>query len=187
MAETEDTTAPDDLVQRARLDAHALGQLYDRYYGCIMRFCTCRLFHREAAEDVTAEVFLSVARNLRTFAGNTDAAFRNWIYTIAANLANDYHRKSARRQKLLTQAVQAGSLPRPDGPADNPNLDWPQLYRAILRLKPKHQDLIILRFFEKLPHIEIAAILRMKPVSVRVAQRRALARLRKILEGHQNE
>ena len=43
----------DRLVERAKTDANAFGELYDHYFGQIYRFVYSRLHDQEAAEDVT--------------------------------------------------------------------------------------------------------------------------------------
>ena len=60
----------------------------------------------------------------------------------------------------------------------NEHLDWPTLYQAILKLKPRDQTLISLRFMQDLPHEEIAAIMNLRPGAVRMAISRALGILR---------
>jgi len=169
------------LVLRAKTDAEALSQLYEMYYEPIFRFCVHRLFYREIAEDVTSTVFLEVARRIRSFRGRTDRDFRNWLYTIAANQANAYIRKSSRRRKLLAKAAEslAASPSNSDGSA---RLDWPMLYAAILKLKPEHQTLITLRFFENLRFEQIAQVLDMTKSTARVTLHRILKKLQKNLQ-----
>jgi RNA polymerase sigma-70 factor (ECF subfamily) len=181
MAETSEQTDNDDLVVRARKDADALGRLYELYYERIFRFCVHRLFSKQAAEDVTSTVFLEVARRIRTFTGRTEQDFRNWLYAIAANQANAYIRKASRRKRLLAEA--AGSMIRSaaTNTGHSARLDWPTLYQAILRLKPEHQTIVTLRFFENLSFDQIARILHTSEGSVRVALHRILRKLRSIL------
>jgi hypothetical protein len=107
MAKSVERTDIDGLVQRSRVEAEALSQLYELYYERIFRFCVHRLFSKETAEDVTSVVFLKVAGGIRSFGGRTERDFRNWLYVIAANQANAYIRKSSRRQRLLAQAVRS--------------------------------------------------------------------------------
>ena len=179
MAKIYKRTDIDDLVLRARMEADALGQLYDFYYEQVFRFCLCRLFRREAAEDVTSTVFLNVACRIRHFTGRTEQDFRNWLYRIAANHANSYIRKKSRRKQLLAQAVL--SMRFSDGDCtDEPT--WPMLYQAILKLKPKHQTIITLRFFENLEFEQIGKIINARPATVRVTLHRILKELRSHLQ-----
>jgi RNA polymerase sigma factor (sigma-70 family) len=175
-------TNTDDLVLRAHTEVDALGQLYELYYERIFRFCVYRLFSKEAAEDVTSTVFLAVARSIRTFPGRTEEDFRNWLYAIAANNANAYIRKTSRRKELFEKAAlmtAAGT----NNDHDPQNLNWPRLYAAILKLKPKHQTIITLRFFENLEFEQIAKIINAREATVRMTLHRILKKLRNHLQA----
>ena len=182
MAKAADQINRDELVARAGGDSQALGRLYELHYGRILRFCLCRLFVRQAAEDMTSEVFLHVARKIRSFDGQSEEKFRNWLYAIATRLTSGYIRKTARRRQLLAAAGEQSALDRENCQGKSSEIDWPILYQAIAELKPSEQEVVSLRFFEGLTHKQIAAILGMKDVAVRVRLSRALGRLRKKLQ-----
>lgn len=186
MAKTATRTNNDDLVRRARTDAEALGQLYDLHYDQIFRFCLCRLFSREAAEDMTSVVFLTVARGISSFKGRTRRDFRNWLYRIAVNHANSHIRKTSRRKQLFEEAARMMQSRRTDSTDHTLRLDWPILYAAILKLKPKHQTIIILRFFADFEFEQIAKIVKARPATVRVTLHRILKKLRTHLQSIMN-
>src|SRR6476660_8073711 len=96
----------DDVVVRAHHDRAAFALLYDHYYPQVLRYCVRRLFVRAVAEDVTSEVFLSVARALRDFAGTTETDFRRWLFRIASNAINAHQRQSARHDALRQAAIE---------------------------------------------------------------------------------
>jgi len=180
MAKLVEQAEDEGLVLRARTEADALGRLYELYYERIFRFCVHRLFNKEIAEDVTSGVFLEVARGIRSFKGRTEQDFGNWVYAIAANQANAYIRKALRRNKLLAEV--AASM-RARHSTDSPFApDWPRLYEAILGLKPQHQTIVTLRFFENLPYEHIARILNVKDATLRVTVHRILEKLRNHLQ-----
>jgi RNA polymerase sigma-70 factor (ECF subfamily) len=180
MAKVVKAREDDDLVVRARTQADALGRLYEMYYEPIFRFCVHRLFEKGIAEDVTSTVFLEVARGIRSFEGETLQDFRNWLYVIAANQANAYIRKTSRRKELLAEAARSMKAHRNNEQDSEP--DWPRLYAAILKLKPQHQTIVTLRFFENLPYEQIAQILSVKEVTLRVTLHRIVAQLRNELQ-----
>jgi len=172
----------DDLVLKARTQAEALSRLYEMYYERIFWFCVHRLFDKEIGEDVTSAVFLEVARSIRLFKGRTVQDFQNWLYAIAANQANAYIRKTSRRKELLKEAadLMATSVGSTDKSSEP---DWPRLYAAILKLKPQHQTIVTLRFFENLKYEQIAQILNVKEATVRVTLHRILNELRNNLQS----
>ena len=182
MAESISGSDADNLVFRARTDAVALGQLYEMYYERIFRFCVHRLFCKEVAEDVTSAIFLEVARRIRTFPGRTEQDFGNWLYAIATNQTNAYIRKTSRRKRILAEAAGAMQASAGKSSEDFSMLDWPALYQAILKLKPKHQTIVTLRFFENMDFEQIAKIMNTKEATVRVTLHRILKKLRNHLQ-----
>jgi len=183
MAEIEKRINTDDLVLRARTDADALGRLYELYYERIFRFCVYRLFSKEAAEDVTSAVFLAVASRIRTFPGRAEEDFRNWLYAIAVNQANAYIRKTSHRKRLLEKAAASIMASGTNNPDDLTEPDWPRLYAAILKLRPEHQTIVTLRFFENLDFEEIAKVINARAATVRVTLHRILKKLKNHLQA----
>ena len=172
----------DDLVVLAKTQAAALGRLYELYYDRIFRFCVHRLFNKATAEDVTSSVFLTVARTIRDFKGQTEQDFRSWIYTIAANQANAHIRKTMRRKRLMNNVAVQEELDD-ENSAGWSRLDWPTLHAAIQTLKPEHQTILTLRFFENLDFDEIGRVVDARPATIRVTLHRMLRRLQEVLRG----
>ncbi len=182
-AMTADADSGGELVRRARTDRDALGQLYDRHYAGVLRYCIHRLFDREAAEDVTSTVFLEVARQVRSFTGQTEQDFANWLYAIATNQVNAYIRRVLRHRQLLGQAVQTQQIrlcTDRDEQVER-RLDWPRLHEAIAGLSPREQAVITLRSFEDLPYERIATVVGVSIWNARTIHHRALNKLRAIL------
>ena len=182
MAKPAESTANDDLVVMAKSQAPALGRLYELYYERIFRFCVHRLFNKATAEDVTSSVFLTVAGSMRQFKGATEQDFRAWVYTIAANQANAYIRKTSRRKRLMENVVQHRRAAEADA-AEWSSLDWPTLYAAIQQLRPEHQTLLTLRYFENMDYDEIGRVVDVRPATIRVTLHRVLRRLQEELQG----
>jgi RNA polymerase sigma-70 factor, ECF subfamily len=170
----------------AQMDRAAFATLYDRYYPRVVKYCTRRLFDRNAAEDVTSDVFLKVASNVRIFPGKTESDFRRWLFRIATNAVNAHLRSALSRQRLLEQAAFSGNLARNDdasASSPEPFGDWAAVYQALMTLVERDQALVTLRFFAELSHEEIADILQTTPGAVRTALCRALSRLRERLDA----
>jgi RNA polymerase sigma-70 factor (ECF subfamily) len=168
----------DELVKQAKTDVDALGRLYDLFYERIFSFCVHRLFDKHIAEDTTGEVFLTVARKIRTFQGQTFYEFRKWIYTIAVNKSNGYLRKTLRRKQLLAESAKEFRRDSDCSEKNDNPFDWPKLYKAILKLKPKQQTVLTLRYFEEMPLEQIAKIVKTKESTIRVILHRALKKLK---------
>jgi RNA polymerase sigma-70 factor (ECF subfamily) len=175
------------LIEQARSDRAAFASLYRMHYERVFRYCCRRLFNRHDAEEVTSTVFFRVMRTISTFEGNSDG-FRNWLYRIATNAVNDHLKTAKRRAEAVRNAAQqydrgTAFATESDDELRKKNLAVKQ---AILSLKPKYQNVITLRFFEKMRLVEIAEILGKNPATIRTQLARALSRLRKELRasGH---
>src|SRR5205807_2404142 len=81
----------DQLVERAKGDADAFGELYDHYFGQIYRFVYSRLRDQDAAEDVTSEVFFKALRAIGRYR-STGHPFSAWLYQISVNAIYDHYR-----------------------------------------------------------------------------------------------
>lgn len=153
-------------VERARSgNRHAMGELVGFFREDIYRMVYYRTGNRMDAEDLTQEIFLKVFDNLRSL---KDAAmFRPWIYRIAVNRVNDYHR----RKKFLSYFVPAGE--REDGPEmedmqnSNENvLDqvikkefWHEVRAFMHKLSKLEREVFQLRFMDHLGIAEISTVL----------------------------
>ncbi len=174
----------DDLVSAAKTDREAFGSLFDHFYPSILAFCVRRLLVRATAEDVASDVFLKVARGIRTFHGSTEEDFRRWLYRIATNEINAHLRQSIRRRELLIAAARVGRI---DADISTQLLDreavadWEAVYRAMEQLTERENKIVSLRFFGELKHDEIASVLEAKPGTIRVALSRALEKMRGLL------
>lgn len=170
----------DELVVRARCDRDAFGRLYERIYPPVFRYCIRRTGNRSLAEDITSTVFLSVARTIAAFPGETFKDFRRWVFTIATNEMKATFRKSARREAILVDAVQTGRLTRQTSDdSSSCTLESDSVQAAIMRLPERDQAIITMRFFSELPYDDIGRILDISPGAARTAATRALDRIRK--------
>jgi len=81
----------DQLVERAKSDADAFGELYEAYFGQIYRFVYSRMRDQDAAEDVTSEVFFKALRAVGRYKPSGHP-FSAWLYQISVNAIADHYR-----------------------------------------------------------------------------------------------
>jgi RNA polymerase sigma-70 factor, ECF subfamily len=81
----------DQLVERAKQDADAFGELYDHYAGQIHRFVYSRTRDQDLAEDITSEVFFKALRAIGRYRPSGHP-FSAWLYQISVNAINDHYR-----------------------------------------------------------------------------------------------
>ena len=173
-----------DLIVQAQTSYNAFALLYRRHYDAVFKYCVHRLFDRHTAEDVTSQVFLKVVENFHSFEGS-EIRFRNWFYKIATNAANEHLRKYGRQKaalKILKEQSNTNNRTSEDG-----TIKLAILKQSMLKLKPRYQIIITLRFFENLKLTEIAEVLGSNPGTIRSQLARALTKLRKKINASQKE
>jgi RNA polymerase sigma-70 factor (ECF subfamily) len=172
----------DDALLVGRLDAgdtDALRLLYERY-GRIVFGMTYRLLgDRQAAEECTQDVFVSVWRTARTYEP-ARARVSTWLLAIARNRAIDATRRRAARpvdphEDLWTteSSPDAADLV---AAADEAG----RLAEAMAELPDAQREAVSLAYFDGLSHTEIAARLGIPVGTVKGRIRLALDRLRAV-------
>ena len=165
------------LVDVARRDKEWFAELYESTCDSVYRCAMMLVRNSHIAEDVAAEVYLRAWRSRDLFADRgTPVA---WVLSITRNCAMDELRK--KRELYDLDAV----ADYEDAPTLGEQLsegDVSAIHDAIQQLTSEQQLVVFLRFFEGLPHEQVAARLGRNPNAVRAIQFRALTRMRKILE-----
>lgn len=168
----------DQLVRRAvARDPEAFGGLYELYINRIGRYVYYKVGHAEEAEDLTEQVFLKAWESIHNFRGEPPA-FPIWLFRLAHNLVIDYHR--TRKQTAELHEFIEDKNPLPEEIVDA-RIDSEILRKAISRLTPEQQQVVVLRFIEGLPHAQVAAIMNKNEVAVRGIQYRAIVALQRIV------
>lgn len=184
MASSPDVVSPwgvpsvpfDDLLAAAQKgDAGAFGALYRTFGPLVHRFF--RVQQPAEAEDLTSEVFVSVAESLHRFAGD-EAAFRGWVFTIAHRRLIDHRRRWARRQSHM-QALWSRRAEAPGNVEDEAvaMLATGAALSLIAGLPPAQAEVLLLRVVADLSSEQIGRIVGRRSDAVRALQHRALRRL----------
>ncbi len=132
------------------------------------------------ADEVAAEV---VERAWRSLDGLDDPErFLPWLMRMTAHRLVDRHRSDERRRRreVLADAT-VRPLRRPEDPAElviRPDVDDVALRRALGRLGPDQQEVIMLRFHADLSPTDAALALGISPSAAGVRLHRAIAALR---------
>jgi RNA polymerase sigma-70 factor, ECF subfamily len=167
----------------ARGQPAAIDTLLRQIRPMIVRYCRARLRHisghYQAADDVAQEVCIAVLTALPRYQ-DMGRPFASFVFGIASHKVADAMR-SASRLAIPTQDL-------PDGPDHRPGPEETAVAyleaeraRALLARLPAHQrELLVLRLLSGLSAEETGDALGMTAGAVRVAQHRALARLRAI-------
>lgn len=158
------------LVDRARSDAAAFGELYDFYLPRIYGFVYRRVQERSVAEDLTAATFQRALETLRHREFRNDA-FGGWLYRVASNAVVDHVRRGSRLTHL--DGTDGSS-----GDAFAAALDRDELRGALERITPSHRQVLALHFYDDLSADEASAVLGCSRATFAVRLHRAIAALR---------
>ena len=169
-----------DLIAEARGgNPEAAGALYDQHHQSIFRYLFYRTGDSQAAEDLTADVFLKMVQSMAGFQGSLPA-FRGWLFQIARNLSIDHLRRSLAHPVEKISDEQRSLEDLPEARAEY-NLDVESLREALGRLSAEHQDVLLMRFVEGMSLAETARTLHKSEDAIKGLQRRALLGLHKSL------
>jgi RNA polymerase sigma-70 factor (ECF subfamily) len=133
----------------------------------------------QSCEDVAAETWLQVVRDLSNFSGDSDG-FRAWLFTIARHRAIDAARASAARPWLLLPDIPDRSDSATVASAESEALERVSTARAlelVATLPPEQAEMVMLRVVAGLEVPVVAEIVGKTPGAVRVAVHRGLRAL----------
>ena len=156
----------------------AIDTLIRHFRPVVYRYCRTKLPDPQTAEDVTQEVMLAMVQALPTHRidEHSIAAF---VFGIAANKVAMTHRSAYRRREDLFDSP----IEHPDQSPGPPDVaerrdTVARLLRLLDDLPPQSREILLLRVGANLTTAETAEVLGMSEGAVRVAQHRAIARLR---------
>lgn len=168
-------------VDRAsRGDLDAWEWLYRRAYPMLFGFARRRLGDETTADDVVSETMMRALDKLATFEWR-GAGFDGWLFGICRNVLFETYRSAGRVLPLET-------VPEIPGTDDDPathvmkSVDRQLLLTAFARLDPDEQEILELRVVADLSSEAVGEVLGKNPGAVRMAQSRALGRLRTFVE-----
>jgi hypothetical protein len=136
----------------AHRDEVSFAQLVRRHVNLVFGTALRILGDRTAAEEVTQNVFITLARKATSIRAGTGLA--GWLHRTATLEARLRQRTDLRRQKREDLAGQLGTtMPTPESPDPLP---FEILDEALLELPEKDRRTLFLRYFENRPFREIA-------------------------------
>lgn len=152
------------------------GYLYDIYVKKIYNFIYYKTFHKQDAEDLTAETFLKALDKIKKFdlkKGN----FSSWLYQIARNNVVDHYRQ----KKSYFPVDDAWDI------KDNSDIERDvetkekieKVKQHLQKLTQEQREIVILRAWQDLSYKEIAEITGKSEPAVKMAFSRAIKTLQR--------
>ncbi|HEX3706592.1 MAG TPA: RNA polymerase sigma factor [Mycobacteriales bacterium] len=168
----------DDALLRARSgDDAGFAELWRALQPALLRYLRVR--SGSAYEDVAAETWLHVVRDLSSFIGNAEG-FRAWLFTLARHRAIDAARAAAVRPMVLVSDLTETGRQPVTAAAEVDALEQISTARAlelVASLPPEQAEMVMLRVVAGLDVAAVAQIVGKSPGAVRVSVHRGLRAL----------
>lgn len=149
-------------------------RLYAEFFPKVSAYVGGKVDNPHDAEDLVSQVFEKVYGKLHTF-DESRASLTTWIYTITRNTVTDYYRT----RRIHASYDEAYELPAPE--QDRDVLDT--LADALMTLKVRERDLILLHYYKGLTLKEVADKMGMSYINAKVIHKKALSGLRNCLQA----
>jgi RNA polymerase sigma-70 factor, ECF subfamily len=175
-----------DLIARAKTDAEAFGDLYQRYVNRIYNYHYRHTSSRTDAEDLTSRTFYRALRSLHSYR-ETGAPFQAWLFRIAHNLVVNWYRDRTNHPTVTMDgddymSLRAQMIPAEVNEGPEASLAAKEqravLLRAVSRLPEERKTLIILKFVEGMTNVEIGEVLGRTEGAIKALYHRTLITLR---------
>jgi RNA polymerase sigma-70 factor (ECF subfamily) len=164
------------LVEAAQKDPACFAELYEIHFERVYAFIARRVGDRDAAEDLTSDVFHKALANLKRFEWR-GVPFGAWLLRIAVNAIVDRSKRHGREM----------AVDDPPELSTQPGLrqveDRARLFRLVDGLPADQRHVVVMRFAEQKSIREIAQHLGRSEGAIKQLQFRGLENLRDRFEG----
>ncbi|MCK5815028.1 MAG: sigma-70 family RNA polymerase sigma factor [Flavobacteriaceae bacterium] len=169
-----------EIIENARLGKEsAFKKLLNTYWSDVYRFQFAKTNNEDEAEDITIKTFAKAFDKIDLYSDNYH--FKTWLISISKNIFIDSIRGKKNETLSLTKENSEAFEISDSEPSPEDKIiieqNLAELLSYIKLLKPGHQEIINLRYFQELSYKEIAAAMNEPMSSVKVK----LLRAKKIL------
>lgn len=157
-----------ELIKRIRQGEKQLfGQLVEKYYDDVFRYCYYQTGNEHTAYDCTQETFYHLMRFLDNYRERNH--FKAYLIRIAANVCRDHFRRNSRRAvREVSYSQWDDSAELPKKPAETPpSTDGTEqetllrlsIRKCLMRLTESQREVIVLHFYQGYKLREIASLI----------------------------
>jgi RNA polymerase sigma-70 factor (ECF subfamily) len=150
-------SADEELLKMARKgDEAAFSAVYDKYARRLCAYCYRLTANRDSVEDIVQTTFLKAYESLSTL--DKPGSFHYWLFSIARNEAYSFLRQ--KRTNGVVKSFEEEDVWDFESPHEKlvHEETTEMVQRFLGELKVEYREVLILRQYEKLSYVEIAAI-----------------------------
>jgi len=158
-----------------------LKELMESYGQDVWNYAYFLTKRRDAADDISQDVFLRAFRHLKDFQGRSSV--KTWLLTITRNLSLNYLKSS-----FISKVSLVGWLAtRQAGPsAEMEFMDAEavsQIWKHVMQLPQAYREVLLLEFHFQLTRKEMAELLGISEGTIKSRLHRARERMENLLKG----
>lgn len=158
-------------------DKDSFDLLYEEYYLVLFRTALLILGNKEDAEDVLQDTFVSIYKNANTL--SDFEKLRPWIFSILKNTS--YTRYKKRKREFPDEFILDKAEESPVYLGEDDYAEKSEIQDALMNLKEKEREVLVLYYYNDFPIEEIAKILNTFKGTVKSRLYRARKNLKKEL------
>jgi RNA polymerase sigma-70 factor (ECF subfamily) len=176
-----------DLVRRLhRNDPSAIEELYTTYFDRLYSLVYNQVDRdRNTTEDIIQDTFLAAVKSSKQFRGQSSTY--TWLCSIAYHKVADFYRRKASEARHIDHSFNVDALESGEQQAEGASYANPTdsidtaavVQQAMARLPWDYRQVLILKYVDELPVLEISRIMRRSPKSIEGL----LSRARKALKA----
>ena len=157
-------------------------KLFHSYGSLMYQIAFSILKQAQNAEDTVQETLLKMIEKAEKLPFDNPDAMRAYIFVMTRNTALDLRRRM-QHQISTNMNAEENQITLLPAESDDAVFEAHELAEMIRKLPKAEQQLLWMRFWERLTYKEIAAQLRISEEAANSRVRRTLAHLKKIYEG----
>jgi RNA polymerase sigma-70 factor (ECF subfamily) len=159
-------------------------EFYEKHYFNVYRYVCKRIGVTEDAKDLTSEVFFACFKSYEKY-DSTKSSLVSWLYVITNNRLKIYYRDK-KNTEPIDDYLGDVALSYDDDLGQAAYIDELRdvLADALSELPERSRQIMVLKYFEDKSAEEIADILGLTPVNVRVIASRAIKQLKSFLSNN---
>ena len=145
-------------------------QIYLQYHDKVRAYVRGKIQDPHDVEDLVSAVFMKIVQKLDSY-DPAKVSVSTWVYTITRNTVTDHFRTRRTLVALEDYMVDEQPVEITDDALDS-------LADALLALKERERDLIVLHYYTGHTLKEVAEMMGMSYINAKVVHKKALAALR---------
>jgi len=156
---------------------------YDKHYFNVYRYVCKRIGVTEDAKDLASEIFFACFKSYDKY-DSSKSSLTSWLYVITNNRLKNYYRDK-KSFEPIDDCLSDIALSYDDDMGRAAYIDELRgvIADALSELPDRSRQIMILKYFDDKSAEEIASILGLTPVNVRVIASRAIKQLKAFLSN----